>query len=397
MVRLRSVSYVDVPLKRSYDEFVKDSTDVVIFGGTAYLDEKSSVQKQMAQSLARLGCRVLYSEKVSSKDVAAGEPENFGNGQIFVHALQRTPFLPLSFPGWNRQWNMVRNRITLRKRLQELEFRDFVVLHYGWFSAEIARSIGQRLDVLDCIDADEERPKLTQFPWLKQYVIDNETKLLKKVDGLIMTSPALKPRRTETVKDYIVLPNAVDASMFPSGNAEPAELRTVPHPRAALLGVMGSKIDLDLVANTVSKMPALHVVVLGPVNDSTRRKIKNPRIHFLGSKPYSMLPSFLSHCELGMIPLTDTPYNRASCPLKLLEYLASGIPVASVPNPAVEAIAKRYPGLVFVASRQNFDSAIEHAIKVSGDDRTVSAAREVALLNSWDQRAASTLEFIKSL
>jgi glycosyltransferase involved in cell wall biosynthesis len=37
------------------------------------------------------------------------------------------------------------------------------------------------------------------------------------------------------------------------------------------------------------------------------------------------------HAEIGIMPLQDTPYQRAKCGLKLLEYMAAGLPAIASP------------------------------------------------------------------
>jgi teichuronic acid biosynthesis glycosyltransferase TuaH len=46
------------------------------------------------------------------------------------------------------------------------------------------------------------------------------------------------------------------------------------------------------------------------------------------------VPSYLAAIDIGITPYRDTPFNRASFPLKTLEYLGAGVPVVSSDIPA---------------------------------------------------------------
>jgi len=46
------------------------------------------------------------------------------------------------------------------------------------------------------------------------------------------------------------------------------------------------------------------------------------------------MPSYLAAIDIGITPYRDTPFNRASFPLKTIEYLGAGVPVISTDIPA---------------------------------------------------------------
>jgi len=368
--------------------------DWLLYGGTPFHDPRNSAQKQMAVELARLGSRVLYAEITDSQGLREFA---VGDGRIHLLALKRTPLLPMTVPGWNRRLNMLGNRPRLRSAADGLGFRGFIMLHYGWFSAELAGTIGQGLDILDCVDAEEERPKIVRVPGMKRYVIRTERSLLRKLDGLVVTSPDLLGRRCSDGLPCTVLPNGVDREAFPPDAPEPAALRDVPRPRAVLAGVLGPKIDLELVQRTMDRVPDLHLVVLGPVLRRIPGGLRTRRVHFLGELPYDKLGAHMVHCDVGLIPLTPTRYNRASCPLKALEYLAAGLPVVSVPNPAVEFLATRHPHLIFVAQRNRLGEAVTDALTVAGEPGFSVRARSAAAGHSWSRRAGDLLAFADSL
>jgi teichuronic acid biosynthesis glycosyltransferase TuaH len=121
--------------------------------------------------------------------------------------------------------------------------------------------------------------------------------------------------------------------------------------------------------------------------------------------------SYLSGVDVGITPYRDTPFNRASFPLKTLEYLGSGLPVVSSDLPtarwlrddlasgensaeADQTLALARSGADFVAAIRRITATGHHTAPVSDNASLpirdeVSAARRVALAasHSWSRRA----------
>ena len=62
--------------------------------------------------------------------------------------------------------------------------------------------------------------------------------------------------------------------------------------------------------------------------------IARPNVHWLGTKPFAELPSYLGAIDVGLTPYAQSAFNRASFPLKTLEYLAAGRPAVASDLPA---------------------------------------------------------------
>lgn len=353
----------------------------------------------MAVSLARLGCRVLYVEMESpppgSPAPGSGQLAEEAGGGIHVVTFERTPLLPVTFPGPNLRLNMARNRRRLEAAVERLGLTDFAMLHYGWYSADLAGSLGQKVDVVECIDAHEERDHIRALPGMRDYVWRTERTLLRRANGLVVTSPVLLERRAAETAHHVVMLNGVDPDAFPQDAPEPPELRGVSRPRIALAGVLGRKIDFDLVEAAASAVPDVQIVVLGPVVGGQRRAHQGTAVHYFGAMPHTRLAACLTHCDLGIIPLVESDFNRASCPLKALEYLAAGLPVASVANPAVAILANRHPGVIRVAETRNeWRETIRQVVALSVRAETRTACRAAATEHTWLKRAQSLLDFL---
>ncbi len=92
---------------------------------------------------------------------------------------------------------------------------------------------------------------------------------------------------------------------------------------------------------------------------------------WVGRRAFEELPAYLRLMNVGLTPYTDTPFNRASFPLKTLEYLAAGLPVVSTDLPATRWLNT---DLVRIAdSQSDFVSAVLDAT-IEADLRAGSAA-----------------------
>jgi glycosyltransferase involved in cell wall biosynthesis len=129
--------------------------------------------------------------------------------------------------------------------------------------------------------------------------------------------------------------NGVEFARFAEGASlpEPAALSALPRPRALYLGSLAEWFDFDLLFEVARRLPKTSFPLVGPLRpELEKRKTEAPaNVHFLGARPYCEVPAWMSHCELAMIPFLRTPLTEAVDPVKLHEYLASGLPVVATP------------------------------------------------------------------
>ena len=99
-----------------------------------------------------------------------------------------------------------------------------------------------------------------------------------------------------------------------------------------------------------------------------------PNVQWVGPKPFESLPSYLRITTVGLTPYADSDFNRASFPLKTLEYLAAGKPVVSTDLPAARWLAT---DLVTIA-KSPADFAHDHGTAVGRTLRTRTSSHERA-------------------
>ena len=139
----------------------------------------------------------------------------------------------------------------------------------------------------------------------------------------------------------------------------PDQLRTVAEDDVA---EPGGRLGRHEVGGLVAHLPEVSFVLVGP-DDRARNMLRPAKnLFLLGARPYGQLPGYLQHAAVGLIPFDVVNHRdlvRSIHPLKLYEYLASGLPVVAVEWEELHHL--RSPA-VLTNGREHFVAAIREAI-----------------------------------
>jgi len=119
------------------------------------------------------------------------------------------------------------------------------------------------------------------------------------------------------------------------------------------------------------------------------------RIQFPGSVPPPQVREYLSQADVAVMPLTDTIASRYfTCPLKMLQYMAAGLPIVATRLPAVEEVLKHEHNALLVEPGQpsGLASAIQRLLGDHGlAGRLAEQARRDVQALGWTSRAERVL------
>ena len=196
--------------------------------------------------------------------------------------------------------------------------------------------------------------------------------------------------------DAAALAARVVANGAPAPTAAPVDREHV----AGLVGQINERLDLSLLEELVRRGVPLRII--GPRADrdpAFGRRLDSllaaPGVDWLGPVPQSELALHLGRLGVGLTPYLDTPFNRASFPLKTLEYLSAGLRVVSSDLPA-----SRWLDTPFVAVRgdaASFADAVVTELALPVDPARDDECRAFAARHSWVQRADELLELVDSV
>lgn len=208
-------------------------------------------------------------------------------------------------------------------------------------------------------------------------------------DLVLAVTDELASRLSRPGKQARVLPNGCDPDRFMMGTGTgPAPDVRFGQPIAGLVGQLNERISIESLESVVSA--GLNLLIVGPRYDVDPRfgrrlddVLAHPRVQWVGRQPVERLPEYLAAMTVGLTPYADTPFNRASDPLKTLEYLAAGIPVVSTDLPSARRIGGPYVHLAG-SSRDFGHLALDLASTPPDPERVRRSARG----HSWAARAA---------
>jgi len=147
--------------------------------------------------------------------------------------------------------------------------------------------------------------------------------------------------------------------------------------------VIDERLDIELLAGCAARRPDWHFVLIGPVVKIDPASLPTgANLHYLGSKRYELLPSYIAGWDVAILPFARNAATRFISPTKTPEYLAAGKPVVST---SIADVVRPYgeAGLVAIADTPDtFIASIAGALR-RGPSGSVAAARFLDN-QSWD-------------
>lgn len=145
-----------------------------------------------------------------------------------------------------------------------------------------------------------------------------------------------------------VIPNRI-----PEGVFDLPSVRPLYPPRVAVgwAGFTSSHPrDLNVVGNAVADAVTEHDVAVRIIGDgkgvAAAWNLDPHRVEITGGVEISRYHSTLTAIDIALVPLEDSPFNRAKSYLKAAEFMSAGLPVIASPTPANRELAKVTPLLL---------------------------------------------------
>jgi teichuronic acid biosynthesis glycosyltransferase TuaH len=190
--------------------------------------------------------------------------------------------------------------------------------------------------------------------------------------------------------EAVVVENGVDFERFsrasPLAGSSGIE---VPPPIAGFAGNISDRIDVALLEAIADRGHSLLLVgPRQPLTDEARfaAVLRRPNVQWVDYRPFEDLPSWVASMHVGLVPYRVDEFNRASSPLKVLEYLAVGADAVSTSLPSVAALGD----LVRTADTPDaFADEVSRALAAPRSDELVAKRQAVARDRSWDAAAAA--------
>lgn len=338
----------------------------------------------------------------------------FRRGDLGLSALRRPPIRQISeglfvfrYPMWSpisgrfplKQLTGIARRFYLRNTLRKLQISQPIV----WF---------HRPSMIDLID-DVPSPRLLLYHVVDEYTTyggvtpasrrrmeAREKEMMARVDAVVVVSEKLYESKHPFNPNTYLVPNGVDYQAYAEALADPQfpdELQVIRRPRLGYIGLISSKIDLDMLKELAQENPEWSLVFLGEVSVSKQAKtwqalLEMQNVHYLGRVEGSRVPYYVKGFDLGLMPYVQNRHAEYIDPMKLYDYLAAGIPVASVDIPAVRGFSQY---IHLADSPRHFSQAVRSALADTTPERR-QARRSIAAQHSWEARLEQLSELIET-
>lgn len=277
--------------------------------------------------------------------------------------------------------------------LAEHTLQQYICWYYTPMSLAFTQHLEPLAVVYDCMD------ELSAFkgasPKLKEY----EAMLFQRADLVFTGGQTLYEAKRSQHSNVYAFPSSVDVAHFKQARCntpDPVDQRDIPHPRLGFFGVIDERMDMELLTGIADARPDWQLVIIGPVVKISAVDLpQRSNIHYLGSKDYSDLPTYLAGWDLAMLPFARNESTRFISPTKTPEYLAAGKPVVST---SIRDVVRPYGEQGMVRIADSVDQFVDAAESAMREDTPESdwLSRVDAFLEqiSWDRTWASMLKLI---
>jgi glycosyltransferase involved in cell wall biosynthesis len=379
-----------------------ENHNIICFAPTDWWSMNPSCTTHLMKRLARNN-KVLYINPFSSdllgvkKGIWKRIPRKIASIAKFVRKVENNLFVfsPVFLPLQGRYIVDKLNNISLKAQIK------IVCRLIGMTKPVLWIENPRAADMLDWFDSQIIVYHVSDLFAESRY-IDNKQKLRErekavtdKSDLVICVSRSLFELKSDQKDNVVYLPHGVDVDLFrqaDENNVCLEEVAGIPKPIVGYFGTMSASNDIDLLFFCASQLPEVSFVLAGKVTGGGYSELATlPNVYLLGKMPYEKIPALCACFDVCMLQWKMTEWIRCCNPLKLMEYMASGRPIVSVP---IQEVVDKYSDLVSVAySKEEFCKAIVWELQNDTDERSnlrVDIARE----HSWDNHVRDISKWI---
>ncbi|MDP9173948.1 MAG: glycosyltransferase [Planctomycetota bacterium] len=309
-------------------------------------------------------------------------PPGFEN----IYLLNCTKWLPNSFAIGrllNRWWG----RMQIRAACRSLGMNRPLLWINPYYSVHLLGKVDEEGVVYDVGDDWTSFPQPSE--WMRELVVHEDNELTRRADVVIVVSRRLYEMKLSQARRLLHIPNGVYVERY----AKVADRALPPHPITRgwthpVLGYSGSihqdRVNVDMIVALAKAFPRGTIALVGPNMldaDAMGSINAHPNIKLPGPVEFAEMPQVMSAFDVCIVPHLVNNFTESLSPLKLYEYLASGLPTVSTPVSGF----RDFPELVHLASdNDSFVEAVSHALAEPPDTRGKRQA--VAQQHSWDAR-----------
>jgi len=238
------------------------------------------------------------------------------------------------------------------------------------------------------------------FPQGREAMQQAHAALLSTAEVVVATAKILLEDVIKKRTDAILCPNGVDYDHFlPAREARvnpPSDMDTIigiGSPVIGYYGALASWFNYGLLEQLARSRPDWQIVLIGADYDNSIRPsgiLGIPNIHWMGPRPYSILPDYLKWFDVAIIPFKVNDITNSTSPLKMFEYFAGHKPVVATAMHEVQ----RYGEVLIAHTAEEFVEQVEKALALKSNPEFIAKLDRIAKENTWDSRVEQILNLI---
>lgn len=246
----------------------------------------------------------------------------------------------------------------------------------------------------DCIDDPDVIGPKEDRQWYDRTLSGLLNESLKVFATAKQLESSLSKRVTR--EKILRLPNGVLLERFddPEIPAEIMQARRKYKGVVGYVGVLFHWIDMALLEVVAEATPDLFFMFVGPYRDELVGGLKRlSNVALAGPVEHKAIPGYIAGFDVCLNPFKINKISLSTNPIKLYEYLALGKPVVSTP---IKELGE-FDGLIYSEKdAAGFIARIRSLVGKSESKETIEKRKLFAAGNSWDQRAATILQVLRS-
>ena len=287
------------------------------------------------------------------------------------------------------------NQFHIKNRLlgyiNDLNLKNPIIIISAAHALPLLKHFPNSLKIYHCSD------DYTVIPTFPKSFKNIEKKLIKSCDLVVTTADELLKSKSRHAKDIISIPNGANISHFSKVQDNELlikdEIEGFKKPIVGYVGSIFQWLDLEWIAFAAHKLPNYNFIFIGPITIDISSLKNFDNIHFMGSRDYKELPSYIKAFDVAVIPFVIDEVTLKASPIKFYEYLASGLPIVSTKLPDLED----FKDLVYLAkNKEEYVEFLNSAVQ--NDSIELQKKRmDISLRFSWENRFDNLNEKIKDI
>lgn len=240
-----------------------------------------------------------------------------------TNEIELNSILPIGRISWLDAIIYIKLKMVLKKqiKIRTLTKIDFIIVDQPTFS-ELAIWLARKYDAKIIYRPTDIYSEMSG-DWVKKH----EIKILNHSNKIIATSKVVisEIRKIKDLSNHQteIIENGFDIDHFKPVKTK----REFPPKRLIYVGSLDSRFDYESLAYLGYSIPSLTIDIYGPKPDTPSLTKIPSNVIFHGPIEYEKLPSIYSKYDAALILMVDSKANHGRSPMKIYEYLASGLPV----------------------------------------------------------------------